>query len=85
MNFKHTMLVSGALGYSQNGLEWPETHNFDACTEYFTGIDDSWVNDDCISGCWGNDWKGYGGCEAPYYFSQKFNQAWSDGLSDVVC
>jgi hypothetical protein len=70
----------------------PETHNFDACTEYYSPepadaviTDGTFPNSDCLSTCMGNDYKGFGGCEAPYYFSLKYNQELSDYIGDVIC
>jgi hypothetical protein len=96
MNFKSSLLITGTLAayYEQDGLMWPETHNFAACTEYYypPPADAVWetsggnfMNPDCLNGCMGNDFAGYGYCEAPYYYQRKFNQELSDEIGDVVC
>jgi hypothetical protein len=96
MNIKSSLLITGTLAattyYEQDGLMWPEGHNFDACTEYYypppadaVYSGGNFMNPDCIAGCMGNDFAGYGYCEAPYYYQRKFNQAYSDLIGDVVC
>jgi len=83
MNFKSSLLITGILAfeYDTDGLTWPENHNFDACTEYYypppadaVYSGGNFMNPSCINGCMGNDFAGYGYCEAPYYFQRKFSQ-----------